>query len=152
MKNITREVIQTKKHTRSYLMLALVVLLATNLLACSSAQTNQATTAAATTQIKLTDTTTVAGETTTNVGQTTAVTTEKTFTLAELAQFDGLNGNPAYIAYDGVVYDVSAIKEWKTGTHVGEYPAGKDYTKELAKAPHGTTVLQQAVIVGTLVV
>ena len=48
--------------------------------------------------------------------------TEKTFTLAQLAQYDGQNGQPAYVAVDGVVYDVTnsrmgatmAIKPAKT--------------------------------------
>lgn len=31
----------------------------------------------------------------------------KKFTREELAQYDGKNGNPAYVAYKGKVYDVS---------------------------------------------
>lgn len=34
---------------------------------------------------------------------------DKTFTLAELSKYNGRNGNPAYVAVDGVVYDVSAV-------------------------------------------
>jgi len=32
--------------------------------------------------------------------------TEKIFTPAQLAQYDGTNGQPAYVAVDGVVYDL----------------------------------------------
>ena len=31
----------------------------------------------------------------------------KEFTLEELAEFDGREGRPAYVAYDGMVYDVT---------------------------------------------
>jgi len=37
----------------------------------------------------------------------------KEFTEEELAQCNGRNGNPAYIAYKGKVYDVSASFLWK---------------------------------------
>ncbi len=36
----------------------------------------------------------------------------KTFTLEELKQFNGQNGQPAYVAVDGVVYDVSNVGPW----------------------------------------
>lgn len=32
---------------------------------------------------------------------------EKTFTREELAKFNGQNGQPAYVAISGTVYDVS---------------------------------------------
>lgn len=51
------------------------------------------------------------------------------FTLEELAQYDGSKGKDAYIAINGVVYDVSYEASWGGGTHAG-LVAGKDYTKE----------------------
>lgn len=71
------------------------------------------------------------------------------FTLAELAQYDGLDGRPAYVAADGVVYDVSALPQWRTGTH-GGVKAGQDVTQALNMSPHGTSVLGRAVVVGNL--
>ena len=46
-------------------------------------------------------------------------------TLEELKQYDGKNGNPAYVAVDGVIYDVTNVAKWKDGEHNG-YSAGND--------------------------
>lgn len=64
--------------------------------------------------------------------------TKKVFTLQELATYDGQNGRPAYIAVDGVVYDVSGQPDWPMGTHKPhgtDAVAGKDLTQELNGAP-----------------
>ena len=72
-------------------------------------------------------------------------------TLDQLKQYDGKNGNPAYIAVDGVIYDVTNDKHWKTGSHEG-YSAGKDLTDAImGKSPHGTSVLEGVPIVGKLI-
>lgn len=72
-------------------------------------------------------------------------------TLDQLKQYDGKNGNPAYIAVDGVLYDVSGVRQWKNGSHEG-YSAGKDLTDAiLGKSPHGTSVLDGVPVVGKLV-
>ena len=39
----------------------------------------------------------------------------KTFTKEELSKYDGQNGQPAYVAIEGVVYDVSGKEAWKGG-------------------------------------
>ncbi len=60
------------------------------------------------------------------------------FTLEELAKYDGTNGKPAYIAVNGLVYDVTNSKAWKEGVHKpwsDRRVAGRDLTAELAKAP-----------------
>jgi predicted heme/steroid binding protein len=72
-------------------------------------------------------------------------------TLDQLKQYDGKNGNPAYIAVDGVIYDVSNVSRWKNGSHEG-YSAGKDLTDAIrGKSPHGTSVLEGVPIVGKLI-
>lgn len=52
---------------------------------------------------------------------------QRTFSIEELAQYDGANGKPAYIAVNGIVYDVSLEATWGGGTHFSLY-AGKDLT------------------------
>lgn len=54
---------------------------------------------------------------------------QKVFTLEKLAQYDGSNGRPAYVAINGIVYDVSLEATWGGGTHFGLY-AGKDLTAQ----------------------
>ncbi len=54
---------------------------------------------------------------------------ERVFTVEELAQYDGSNGKPAYVAVNGIVYDVSLEATWGGGTHFGMY-AGKDLTAQ----------------------
>ncbi|MGL5354376.1 MAG: cytochrome b5 domain-containing protein [Clostridium sp.] len=75
---------------------------------------------------------------------------EKTFTVDELAKYNGKNGNPAYVAVSGVVYDVSGVDEWSNGNHKKGITAGKDLTDEIAKAPHKLKVLDEIPMVGIL--
>lgn len=51
------------------------------------------------------------------------------FTLEELAQFDGKEGRPAYVAVDEIVYDVTSSPSWVFGEHFG-INAGKDVSVE----------------------
>jgi predicted heme/steroid binding protein len=52
-------------------------------------------------------------------------TSEKVFTAEELSKYDGQDGMPAYIAVDGLVYDLSSI--FRNGTHF-EHFAGQELT------------------------
>lgn len=63
---------------------------------------------------------------------------EKTFTLAELAQYEGKDGRPAYVAVDGVVYDVAGSRQWDKGDHTPcslDAMAGQDLSVILTQAP-----------------
>ncbi|WP_245879825.1 cytochrome b5 domain-containing protein [Trichococcus patagoniensis] len=73
----------------------------------------------------------------------------KTFTLNELAQYDGKNGNDAYVAVAGIVYDVTNAAKWQNGSHYG-VQAGTDCTTAIKRSPHGTSVLEGLPIVGEL--
>jgi predicted heme/steroid binding protein len=75
---------------------------------------------------------------------------DKSFTVAELAKFNGKDGNKAYIAYQGIVYDVTGHKDWKDGTHKGN-GSGIDVTEDLNKAWHGAKVMKNHTVVGKLV-
>ena len=74
------------------------------------------------------------------------VPAERTFTERELQQFDGTRGKPAYIAYAGVVYDVSASSLWRGGMHKELHYAGTDLTRTLRKAPHTAEVFTHATV------
>ncbi len=58
-------------------------------------------------------------------------------TLDSLCQFDGKDGRPAFIAYKGIIYDVTRSRLWKNGSHVMKHAAGNDLTDLLKNAPHG---------------
>ena len=74
---------------------------------------------------------------------------QKTFTLGELSKYNGQNGQPAYIAYKGIVYDVSNVPQWSSGMHHGEN-AGTDVTDDISKSPHGEKVFADLPQVGKL--
>ncbi|HMB15614.1 MAG TPA: cytochrome b5 domain-containing protein [Pelovirga sp.] len=71
-------------------------------------------------------------------------------TLKELAQFNGQNGTPAYVAVSGVIYDMSSSKLWKDGNHEGAHQAGQDLTEDLKTAPHVRSLIERFPVVGQL--
>ena len=72
-------------------------------------------------------------------------------TRQQLEENDGKNGKPAYIAYQGKVYDVSDSSFWMEGEHMGMHNAGKDLTEDLEMAPHRDEAFQRVKLVGDLV-
>ena len=75
---------------------------------------------------------------------------ELVLTLDELSQYNGKDGSPAYIAIDGVIYDVSEVSEWFNGAHNG-FTAGNDLTEEIKTiSPHGVSKLRGLPVVGKL--
>jgi len=62
------------------------------------------------------------------------------FTLEQLAEFNGKDGHPVYVAYKGVVYDVTESAMWGDGDHEGQHSAGADLTSEQDDAPHDVYV------------
>jgi predicted heme/steroid binding protein len=71
--------------------------------------------------------------------------------MNELAQNNGRDGKPAYVAFKGTVYDVSASAFWMEGDHMGAHQAGKDLTDEIELAPHREEMLQKVKMVSVLV-
>jgi predicted heme/steroid binding protein len=74
----------------------------------------------------------------------------KEFTVEELARYDGKNRLPAYVAYEGKVYDVSDSFHWKDEDHQVLHNAGADLTTAIQQAPHGDDLLKRFPIVGIL--
>ena len=64
----------------------------------------------------------------------------KDFTAEELSTFYGKDGRPAYVAYQGGVYDLSASPMWTGGDHEGMHAAGADMTADQDDAPHDVHV------------
>ncbi len=70
-------------------------------------------------------------------------------TVSELGEHDGQNRNKIYVAAEGKVYDVSALRAWRAGDHTGIHEAGRDLTTELLlDSPHGKAALENAYVVG----
>jgi predicted heme/steroid binding protein/uncharacterized membrane protein len=74
----------------------------------------------------------------------------KEFDVGELAEYDGKNGKPVYVVYQGKVLDVSESRLWKGGMHMNRHSAGKELTRDIQAAPHTPEVLEKFPQVGTL--
>ena len=74
----------------------------------------------------------------------------KEITSEELLSYNGKDGNPVYIAFEGKVYDVSKSPLWSKGLHMNRHPSGKDLSGEISAAPHGPEVLERYPQVGIL--
>jgi predicted heme/steroid binding protein/uncharacterized integral membrane protein len=72
---------------------------------------------------------------------------EKSFTLAELTKYNGKNGQPAYVAVDGSVYDLTSV--FTSGSHYTHY-AGTELTNAFYTR-HAKSALSKYPIVGKLV-
>ena len=59
-----------------------------------------------------------------------------------LALHNGQDKETIWIAYKGLVYDVTRSRLWKNGKHY-EHWAGQDLTEELAQAPHAEWVFDK---------
>lgn len=68
---------------------------------------------------------------------------------SELSKYDGKNGNPAYVAVDGVIYDVTNNAAWAAASHFG-LGAGRDLTGAHASCHANQDVLSKLKVVGRL--
>ncbi len=76
-------------------------------------------------------------------------TTLAEYTTGQLALRNGQDRDEIWIAYKGVIYDVTTSKMWREGLHYGNM-AGQDLTKEFEEAPHGEYVFNRYPVVGKL--
>jgi predicted heme/steroid binding protein len=74
---------------------------------------------------------------------------EKSFTIQDLSEYDGTGGKPAYVAVNGVVYDVSSEKTWGGATHFG-LTAGKDVSAQFNSCHNAQAVLSKLPRVGVI--
>jgi predicted heme/steroid binding protein len=70
----------------------------------------------------------------------------------ELKRNTGERGTRMWIAYNGVVYDVTECPKWRTGLHEMLHFAGQDLTSEFSDAPHKVEVFKHdcVLVIGTL--
>ncbi len=61
---------------------------------------------------------------------------EKTISIMELRRNTGERGSRKWIAYLGVVYDVTDCPRWQKDLHERLHFPGQDLTSELPEAPH----------------
>lgn len=78
------------------------------------------------------------------------VQNQRTFTLTELSDYDGKDGMPAYVAVNGIVYDVTNNATWAAASHFG-LSAGRDLTNEFERCHAGQPILNNLTIVGKLI-
>lgn len=79
-----------------------------------------------------------------NTNSSTISATTKVFTVQTLSVYNGLNGQPAYVAVDGVVYDLSSV--FVNGIHSG-FSAGQDLS-QIFHSQHPNDLLKGFPIVG----
>lgn len=70
-------------------------------------------------------------------------------TRRKLSLNNGQDSETIWVAYRGLVYDVTRSRLWKNGKHY-EHWAGQDLTAELVDAPHGKGVFEKFKCVGLL--
>jgi predicted heme/steroid binding protein len=70
-------------------------------------------------------------------------------TRQQLSLRNGQDKPEIWVAYNGVVYDVSQSRLWRNGMHY-EHWAGQDLTEELADAPHNENVFDKFKAIGFL--
>lgn len=72
-----------------------------------------------------------------------------TISKAQLALRNGQDKPEVWVAFKGLVYDVSSSRLWKNGKHY-EHWAGQDLTDELKDAPHTDKVFDKFKVIGKL--
>lgn len=65
---------------------------------------------------------------------------DRAVTFLELRRNNGERGARKWVAYDGVVYDLSDCPRWHKELHELLHFAGQDLTSELPGAPHKAEV------------
>jgi len=73
-----------------------------------------------------------------------------TYTKSQLALRNGQDKEQIWVAYQGLIYDVTRSRLWRNGKHY-EHWAGQDLTAELVDAPHNQNVFDKYEVIGKLI-
>jgi predicted heme/steroid binding protein len=73
----------------------------------------------------------------------------KSYTKQQLALRNGQDKPEIWVAYQGLIYDLTHSRLWKNGKHY-EHWAGQDLSSELKDAPHTANVFLKFEAVGKL--
>jgi len=73
----------------------------------------------------------------------------KNISLAELSLRNGRDHDDVWVAYKGLVYDLSQSRKWKNGLHYSHW-AGQDLSAELKDAPHSEQEILRFPVLGKL--
>lgn len=71
------------------------------------------------------------------------------YTRQQLALRNGQDRPEIWVAYNGLIYDVTQSRLWRNGMHY-EHWAGQDLTQELKDAPHTNHVFDKFEVIGQL--
>jgi len=68
---------------------------------------------------------------------------DRIISFTELRRNNGDFGARKYVAYKGIVYDVTDCPRWRSDMHERQHFAGQDLTSELGEAPHREDVFSR---------
>jgi predicted heme/steroid binding protein len=71
------------------------------------------------------------------------------YSKGQLALRNGQDMEEIWVAYEGIVYDVTLSRLWRNGKHY-EHWAGQDLSAELKDGPHTEMVFSKFTAVGRL--
>ncbi len=71
------------------------------------------------------------------------------YSISQLSLRNGQDKEEIWVAFRGIIYDVTASRMWRNGKHY-EHWAGQDLTKELETAPHSEKVFEKFDVIGKL--
>jgi predicted heme/steroid binding protein len=71
------------------------------------------------------------------------------YTRSQLALRNGQDRDEIWVAFQGIIYDVTESRLWRNGRHYQHW-AGQDLTEELADAPHTERVFERVKAVGRI--
>jgi predicted heme/steroid binding protein len=72
---------------------------------------------------------------------------ERIISEHELRQNTGERGTRKYIAYRGIVYDVTDCPKWRTSMHEHLHFPGQDLSSEFPDAPHKEEVFKHTCVI-----